>query len=816
MERNPPVWIGVMGPTRAFALLLAVFSGMSPPALAGWIPAGPDGGSIQAIEAHPLDSLRLFAVAGEADAGAFRTLDLGASWEPMIEGVDLSAYTFARDVAVDRSDPSRLFLAVGNAKGRLYRSLDDGASWTPAHVETGQARAVVVDPSNGVRVLFGTSVNSFSAGELFLSLDGGGSFFEVTPPGLGPVWDLLWDPHDADLVYCGTANGLWRSNDGGATWADLGSTTRTVGHLSADPHTPGRIYVSTYSSGLWRSDDRGATLVDISGDLPWNGPYSNVAPDANVPGRLWVGGREGAFVSEDGGVHWTARNAGLDHALRDDVDYVNVMLADPYPGAGGPSRVWVGADGGVFAADATDPSSVVWEKIGVPSRQVDVLESYPRSLDVAVGTQVGLFRPAPAGGYEPGAACVGDSGFWIRSLEEAATGWLFAGQATSFFDSALLRTQDGCAEGGITETVLFIPQADGINAVSAEPATGSIVLAAPGAPGFAGGAVYRSTTGGAPGSFVLVGGTRDFGDIVSFAWDPDDAGRVLALSSGGAVYESTIFGAAWTQIKDGVGLRHHRIVFQPDAPSTIYIANYDGVLRSTDDGAGWSPYALAGEEVVGLQVAVNDPDVMFAAARGSGVLVSEDRGATWTATGGPAHPFLTDLRFRPETDRLFAATYGGGVYRLDDAGRVGPDLDLDGVRDTVDNCPATVNPAQLDTDADTAGDACDCAPNDPGSYRLPGEVTGLRVNRVGSAASLSWDDPRPPAGPDTAEDVASGTLGDFVTATCLATGLPGVDYLDDRPPPAPGKGDWYRVRAVNVCGSGTWGDAVLDASSPCP
>lgn len=805
-----------MHPGTASILLGVALQAATPTPAAGWIPVGPEGGSVQALEADPQDPLRLFAVAGEAEAGAFRTLDGGVSWQPMIDGVDLSTYTFARDLAVDPTDPDRLFLAVGNAAGRLYRSLDGGATWLPAHSETGQARAVAVDPSNGGRVLFGTSVGSFSAGELFLSLDGGDGFVEVTPPGLGPVWELMWDPHDPAFVFCGAANGLWRSDDGGATWTDLGSTTRTVGHLSADPGTPGRIYLSTYSSGLWRSDDRGETLVDISGDLPWNGPYSNVAPDANVADRLWVGGREGAFLSEDGGLHWEARNAGLDHALRDDVDFVNVMLADPYATAGGPSRVWAGADGGVFEADGTDPLAVSWSKIGVPSRQVDALEEYPGSLDVAVGTQVGLFRPAPAGGYEAGVVCVGDSGFWIRSLAEAATGWLFAGLATSFFDSTLLRTRDGCADGGMTETVLFIPQADGINAVSVEPVSGAIVLAAPGAPGFAGGAIYRSSTGGAPNSFVLVGGTRDFGDIVSFAWDPGDPARVLALSSGGAVYESTVFGATWTQTKNGVGLPHHRIAFQPDAPTTIYIAGYDGILRSTDDGGSWSPWALAGEEVVGLEVAINDPDVMFAAVRGLGVLVSEDRGATWSATDGPAHRFLTDLRYRPRADRLFAATHGGGVYRLDEAGRIGPDLDLDGVSDAADNCPATSNPGQADTDADTFGDACDCAPGDPGSYRAPAEVAGLRVDRVGSAVSLTWNDPRPPAGPATAEDIASGDFSDFDAATCLAAALEQPSYLDQRPAPGPGAGVWYRVRAVNACGVGSWGHAGLDAASPCP
>lgn len=49
------------------------------------------------------------------------------------------------------------------------------------------------------------------------------------------------------------------------------------------------------------------------------------------------------------------------------------------------------------------------------------------------------------------------------------------------------------------------------------------------------------------------------------------------------------------------------------------------------------------------------------------------------------------------------------------------DIDLDGWIDTADNCPATFNPDQIDTDADGSGDACDANddndslndPNDP-------------------------------------------------------------------------------------------------------
>ncbi len=49
------------------------------------------------------------------------------------------------------------------------------------------------------------------------------------------------------------------------------------------------------------------------------------------------------------------------------------------------------------------------------------------------------------------------------------------------------------------------------------------------------------------------------------------------------------------------------------------------------------------------------------------------------------------------------------------------DADLDGVDDTVDNCPGVFNPTQVDTDMDQIGDLCD-PDADPDSDGLPNSM----------------------------------------------------------------------------------------------
>jgi len=76
------------------------------------------------------------------------------------------------------------------------------------------------------------------------------------------------------------------------------------------------------------------------------------------------------------------------------------------------------------------------------------------------------------------------------------------------------------------------------------------------------------------------------------------------------------------------------------------------------------------------------------------------------------------------------------------------DADTDAIPDTLDSCPATANPAQLDFDSDLRGDACDtdddndliaddedCAPLD-GREGRPGEVPRLRVRQTRSGKTL--------------------------------------------------------------------------------
>ena len=84
---------------------------------------------------------------------------------------------------------------------------------------------------------------------------------------------------------------------------------------------------------------------------------------------------------------------------------------------------------------------------------------------------------------------------------------------------------------------------------------------------------------------------------------------------------------------------------------------------------------------------------------------------------------------------LVASDGDGGTAELTWDIAVGTDSDGDGVLDSVDNCPAEHNAAQIDTDGDLAGDACDLDDDDDG---LPDEVDNCPLF-PGASSDLDGD-----------------------------------------------------------------------------
>lgn len=153
--------------------------------------------------------------------------------------------------------------------------------------------------------------------------------------GLGRVDRIAFHPTNANILFIGTpAGGIWKSTDGGATWAAKTDYMGTLGiaDIVVDYANPNRIYALTgdgdssnpnyfvsifgyirKSIGVIQSFDGGETWVPFG--LPFPGvtdPYYGYALAQNPvdPLNLYAATTQGLFKTLNGGFSWTLDRAG--------------------------------------------------------------------------------------------------------------------------------------------------------------------------------------------------------------------------------------------------------------------------------------------------------------------------------------------------------------------------------------------------------------------------------------------------------------------------------------------------------------------------
>jgi len=189
------------------------------------------------------------------------------------------------------------------------------AEWVAIGPDGGIVNALALDPQNPA-TLYALPYEYPDNPRVFKTADGGAGWTSV---GRLPDYNvnmLRVDPHQSSYLYGMTSSAVWRSTDGGASWASYSFPASAMG-IAADPLVPGRLFVSGYSFSTYP-----VPVVLISTNYGQNWSATTLDPDIGYSycaafdptdtGTAYAGCANGlVFRTTDGGAHWVSASGGL-------------------------------------------------------------------------------------------------------------------------------------------------------------------------------------------------------------------------------------------------------------------------------------------------------------------------------------------------------------------------------------------------------------------------------------------------------------------------------------------------------------------------
>lgn len=624
-------------------------------------------------------------------------------------------------------DASGKFVLFGTDVGGLFRSLDGGSRWEPCNVgyTPRGTSGLAIDPHDSRRVL---SIGANSAPSDFhgvwLSTDGASSWRQVFPVTLCGTSDnrgqLAFDPATFDakrqlsrVIYWSriaddklASNdkphpALYKSLDGGATWAEIPNTAQ-IGGSEIRVHPTHHVVYAANKNGAWRSADGGKSWTKtLDGDVTG----IDVSPAA--PPRVWATKADGVYLSRDEAKTW-AKLAGSEKIVQSGTTLRNVKVCPSNPqklvlwreGANYQWPRFASSDGGATWTEAKKDATlaflpdnarqglfvwhpknanIVWSVGGDwPTKSADGGKTYAWSGDGDNGLLIGGAFQFNAqnpdilffGSQDYNGALTVDGGKTWTYQNPAGNGWggftyggyaasdklLFVGNAAGWGAPRKLRvSRDGGATWTETPHVYAGP-----DAAFGDPTDPQVLFASN----------LRSSDGGQTWTAM------PNCDAVLTA-----ANAMLYGKRGDALVQSSDKGATWTETaRTSGGITDIAI---DSSRGKIYVVSGDA-LKIWQNGAWKTVENLSkdqwgGNRVASVAVDPTNPTIVYLACHrdlfstNAAVLRSTDAGATWTnlTVNAPLKPGQRDggreaiwVRVHPKTRAAWVATSCYGLWKI--------------------------------------------------------------------------------------------------------------------------------------------------------
>lgn len=500
------------------------------------------------------------------------------------------------DVAVDYDhDKTRAMLLLGVIDGQLYIAVLQGTEqpkWRAAVLPGTEGQVTTAAGAHDGRTIYASFhdlkmdgkswqgiAKSADAGEHWSLIwkdagqgapnfqDGWISASHGSDWGGGPL-TISVSSKDPALVYATDLGRTMKSTDAGAHWQALYSHPGKDGSAVSsgldvltsygtffDPFDARYMYIAYTDVGLFRSEDGGASWTSSTAGVPprWRNTTYWIAFDPKVRGRLWAamsGTHDlprprmwrhtptskyhgGVCISDDGGKHWTASNAGLPDGA------VTHIVIDPDSPVDHRVLYATVMGHGIFKSS---DGGKTWQRKGEGITQED-----PLTFRLVQAADKSLYAIV------------------VRRSEDGSIG--------NAGDGALYRSHDGA------ETWRPVALPAGVNAPNGllvDPRDPSRMYLAAWARAVGqhgeGGGIYLSTDRGEHWQPLFTGDQH----IYDVTFDPASPGHLYATGFESSAWKSLDRGAHWQRIAGFNFHWAHRVIPDQRRPGWVYINTFGG------------------------------------------------------------------------------------------------------------------------------------------------------------------------------------------------------------------------------------------------
>ena len=579
-------------------------------------------------------------------------------------------------VAIDPEMPTTVYAATVSAG--IFKSDDSGETWRASNTgfKGTPWGGITIDPADH-QVLYANTIYSGT----FKSTDSGNTWSLISTEAGPSAFDTI-----SATMYGVNSTGVVKSSNGGSSWISIysrSSSDETITALATSPIVPNVVFVVDKISpggfmicspspcppipnppGIWKSADGGATWALANTGMNADTVHSLV-PHPTISTLWYANTSDGIYKSTDGGMHWQLSSSGIKNSY--------LLAISP----SNPALMYAAADNGIFKSIDGGTSWSLTSNLGT---NIQALVIWPEVSPVIYGqpSNTGLVKSLDEGVTWQKSSLVANS-ISALAVQLGTPGNLYAATLANFYTTAdngihwsenhSLRVnvlaQDpttpslmyaGTSANGVIKSndngVTWIETGLTIDTVSSLIVHDTTILAS------ANSFLYRSTDKGQ--TWVTYSNSNAISQLAS----SHSAPNVIYAGTANGVLKSVNDGVTWNKI----GLSNMLVTalaVDPATPAIIYAAIYNkGLFKSVDGGVKWGSIGPSNTNIWQIRIDATKSSLLYLGTD-TGIFTSTDAGATWDSmNAGLTNLNINALVIDPASSNHLYAGTGGGVFDI--------------------------------------------------------------------------------------------------------------------------------------------------------